>query len=384
MGKQNYIKSLAKNSSGTYHGSQKYQLKELDDRSVVDSREPNKILVEKFGENSQRESEINIEPILKRSYENGPLFQYFLDGSRRAFKVADVSYDDRPFPIISGQSAVGCVERVNRYKFKSKKSQCKTIIAMPSIAGNQEDLDDLKSKLDEKISLKFGFKVDSIERYDAGRLQDGGSYENRAIATIHESMIDSEKAIVHELAKEDFLNEETFLLKDGSLEYSKNVGRGVFPDLHKIRKSFKSVVGVSKSFNPESLSKDKRQRKIAKNIASLKKFHRTPAFQYQAAFTDEQVYFAVWYLRIRDRYSKNSSPFDGVLKVEKILVSEKEKNEGLVSSEVDNISANLIIERNPTTFGREDRWHNHLYPVFITESFVKTLFHSKEYFLNIL
>ena len=382
--RERYIQSFAKKSYGDFIGSQKYLLEEHENRSIIDSTEKNKILVERFGENSQREEEINLTPIIKRAFNNGPLFKYFLDGSRRAYKVADVTYDEKPFPIVAGQSAVGCVERKSRSKFKSKINQCKTIIAVPGIAGNESDIEKWKNELDEKVNLKYDFKVDKIESYDYKALKDGGSYENRAIATIHEHMIDSEKAIVHQLAQADFLNEETYLLKDGSLEYSKNVKRGQFKEMYKIKKSFQRVVGVSKSFNPESLSKDKRQRKIANSIAKLKKFHRTPAFQYQADYTSADDYFAVWYLRLRERYSKNASPYDGIVKVEKILVTDAEKDEGLDSAEVDNISSNLIIERNPTTFGQEERWHNHLYPVYITENFVKTLFHSREYFLNIL
>ena len=111
----------------------------------------------------------------------------------------------------------------------------------------------------KKVKLKFGFKIDNIERYDHKKLKDGGSYENRAIATIHEHMIDSEKAIVHQLAQADFLNEETYLLKDGSLEYSKNVSRGQFKEMYKIKKSFQRVVGVSKVLilNPFQRRKDK-------------------------------------------------------------------------------------------------------------------------------
>ena len=62
----------------------------------------------------------------------------------------------------------------------------------------------MREELDQNVNLKFGFKVDEIERYDHGKLKDGGSYENRGIATIHEHMIDSEKAIVHKLAKGRF------------------------------------------------------------------------------------------------------------------------------------------------------------------------------------
>lgn len=35
-----------------------------------------------------------------------PLFKYFLDGSRRVYKVDDIQYDKKVFPVISGQVSV--------------------------------------------------------------------------------------------------------------------------------------------------------------------------------------------------------------------------------------------------------------------------------------
>jgi len=377
-----FLRNFADNTDGIHHATQKYVLEEIENRSVIDSAEKNKILVSTFGENVQREVEIDLHPHLKNALNNGPLFRFFLDGSRKAYKIADITYDKRPFPIIAGQSAVGCVERLNRHKFKSKLRRLRTILAVPGAAGTEDELKQLLNRLLEESTFKYGLNIDHVERYDHTPLKDGGSYENRAIMSIHQNMIDGEKEIVHELAQLNYLNESQYLLKDGSLEYSKNV-KGKYADLYKIRASFKRVVGVSKTFNPESLSRgNSRQRRIATDIANLKKFHRTPAYQYQADFTDEQIYYAVWYVRIRERYHKNSSPFDGILKVEKILMGDDQNDNALESSEVDKISANLIIERNPTTFGKEARWHNHLYPVFVTENFVKSLFHSKDYFLN--
>lgn len=37
-----------------------------------------------------------------------PLFKYFLDGSRRVYKVDDIQYDKKVFPIVSGQISVAC------------------------------------------------------------------------------------------------------------------------------------------------------------------------------------------------------------------------------------------------------------------------------------
>jgi hypothetical protein len=110
-------------------------------------------------------------------------------------------------------------------------------------------------------------------------------------------------------------------------------------------------------------------------------FNRTPAFKYTTERTPN-VYFSVWYLRIREA-CKTSGPFDGVLKIEKILVSENEQERGLSSDEIDLISANLINERNPTCYGADRRWANHLYPVYLTEKFIKSKYLSELYFLNL-
>ncbi len=93
------------------------------------------------------------------------------------------------------------------------------------------------------------------------------------------------------------------------------------------------------------------------------------------------IKFCVWYLRIRD-FSKTKGPFDGIIKVEKVLITELEEEYGLESDEIDLISSNLINERNPTSYGRDDRWANHLYPIFLTEKLIKANFLSDQFILN--
>ena len=54
------------------------------------------------------------------------------------------------------------------------------------------------------------------------------------------------------------------------------------------------------------------------------------------------------------------------LKVEKIMMDEEIEN-GIDSDVIDLISANIINERNPTCYGTDRRWANHLYPVFLSD-----------------
>jgi hypothetical protein len=115
-------------------------------------------------------------------------------------------------------------------------------------------------------------------------------------------------------------------------------------------------------------------------IANLKQFERTPAAMYKTDRVDGK--FAVWYVRLRDP-RKHRGPFDGIVKVEKILVTDKEAEYGLDSSEVDNISAWLVNERNPVCYGKDDRWANHLYPVYLTETYIKSKYRSTAHFINL-
>jgi hypothetical protein len=55
----------------------------------------------------------------------------------------------------------------------------------------------------------------------------------------------------------------------------------------------------------------------------------------------------------------------------------------LDSELLDYITANVLNERNPVCWGSDARWANHLYPVYLTEKYVKSLFIGSNYFLNI-
>ncbi len=147
--------------------------------------------------------------------------------------------------------------------------------------------------------------------------------------------------------------------KHGSLQY-KPMRTGDFKELIKIKNHYKSVFGVSKMFNLE-LCKDKDGKSNADKIAEMPLFHRTPAYKYKSKMVGN-VHFAIWYVRIREK-EHSASPFAWVLKIEKILITDDEIESELDSQEVDLITANIINERNPVCYGKDDRWANHLYPI---------------------
>jgi len=259
------------------------------------------------------------------------------------------------------------------------------VIALPESAdkdGNFREnyFENLKNKICEIDFLKKrNISFSKILIYNEQKLQPGQRYENFGVAKIQDEMIEKEKQVVASLAKNDKLDQNSFLLKDGSLEY-KSMKTGDYKDLSVIKSNYQSVIGASKSFNPEMCT-DERGRSNASIIAKLPLFHRTPAYLHKSEIAGN-VTFAIWYVRIRD--SKFTySPFDGILKLEKILISDWEQENGIETELIDIITSNIINERNPVCYGDDSRWANHLYPIYMTEYYIKSKYLSTEYFLNI-
>lgn len=317
--------------------------------------------------------------------DNEPLFHFFLDGSRRTYKVDDIEIERNVYPIIAGQIGVACCQRQSPDQFKCADFERKFVLSLPRVANpNGGDAKLFFNNLTDKVNKlsvleKRNIHFDKILSYDSKKHDDGTKYENLGIATIQDEMIETEKKIVASLYDKSLINANKYLIKDGSLQY-KPMKTGDFKELIKIKNHYKSVVGVSKMFNPE-LCRDKEGKSNADKIAELKPFHRTPAYKYKSEMVGN-VHFAIWYVRIREK-EHSASPFAGVLKIEKILITDDEIENGLESQEVDLITANIINERNPVCYGKDDRWANHLYPIYLTETFIKSQYFSDINFLNL-
>lgn len=313
-----------------------------------------------------------------------PLFTYFLDGSRLTYKVDDISYNNRVYPVIAGQIGISCCKRVNKImqKYDFERS---LVITLPKIAskddwGKDQFFAVLKNKINERDTRleKCNIKITKIIPYTPPAPSELAKTESKGIAKIQDEMIDREIAMVTKMVSEHKINQDNYLLKDGSLEY--RVDGKTSREKRQFQSFFKNVVGVSKSFNPANC-KDKRGKNNSNMIAELPLFHRTPVAMYTSERLEGMTY-AVWYIRIRDaKYTTNT--FDGILKIEKILVTDEQIANGLDTEEVDLISANIINERNPVCYGADFRWANHLYPVYVTESFAKSKYLSDSLFLSL-
>ena len=273
----------------------------------------------------------------------------------------------------------------SKEEFDKLREECHERLEFENDKLTQEEKKEYEKNMswEESQELKnLGIQFSAILPYSTSKVVTHDSkLDNLAVSKVQDYMIESEKRMVAELVKNKRLGQDSYLLKDGSLEYKvMKSGREDLRTLQKIKHNYQWVIGVSKSFNPESCL-DHTGKPNSNYIADLPVYHRTPVARYENRDFLGDVQFGVWYIRLRDK-RRTQTPFDGVVKVEKIMMDE-EIEKGIDSDVIDLISANIINERNPTCYGTDRRWANHLYPVFLTESYVKSKYISTELFLQL-
>lgn len=360
---------------------------EADIVADFEDHSPTSVAVgKKFAESNPKVQEpfchqISPEEVLKRK--NKSIVRYFLDGTRHIYKTGDLSIDGVVFPVAVGQIVICCCRRENRqmYHFDVRRE---IVMSVPDtyckgVSSKQRD-NFFKKKCEEineeirKNNMSVGGQVLQFSRiipYDTSDENEYGrnKYLRRSIAVIQNQMTDNERQYVADMCKNGLLDEDaSWLIKDGSLEYKRDMTNRVDDDLDEAMfdLNMKCVLGVSKSFDSELLSKV--EPKIGDIIAELPPCSRTNAYSY----SHEGHNYCVWYLRLRNQPTKRSSCFSDVIKVEFLMLGETTPSSRLINT----ISAHLLNESYPVCFGKDSRWANHLYPVHVTEV------HAKSQFIN--
>ena len=382
---------IAKETKGKCFKSFKYCYDNSTSPNIeYEEHEKSYINMKEYAEDVHEPNSRDMKSYAKALMQGPPLFSFFLDGSRRVYKIDDIEYDNKVFPIVSGQIAVACcmrnMDENNTFDSFSKiVEQTYPVVCLPVTAndegvGNDAFFQNLSNKINElPIMRKSDVNFCKVLFY-LTKLEGKETLENKGIARIQDEMIDCEKRIVANLMSQKLLTQTSWLIKDGSIQY-KPMKTGDYKEITRIRNNYRHVVGVSKRFNP-NLMKDNKNQSSAGMIARLPLYHRTPAFMWSPGPEWGNVNFAIWYVRIRDRMHTDT-PYSGILKIEKMLMTGKEAELGLSTDEVDMITANVINERNPVCYGCDARWANHLYPVYMTESYCKSRFKSDISFINL-
>lgn len=299
------------------------------------------------------------------------LFKYFLDGSRRTYKIVDfASTDGKYLPIVAGQIGTAVCLREKKVVKNLHLSKF-NIIALPDRTGGEFE----KIKNEISAIVKNNIKIDRILEYKH-QTNTQRPPENLAIAKIQKEMLDEEIILIDRMVTSNLLKTDKILMIDGSLQYT-----NIKTEQEYI---FHNVIGVSKSFNPnlQGILKTK-GKEIGSYLTSLNYGERTPVYKYEPESGRKfKTVIGAWYLRIREKkYTKG--PLEGIIKVEKIATTQKEKEDGFQTELIDEISSAILQERNVTCHGKDERWANHLYPIYLTELFIKSSFLSDKQFLSI-
>lgn len=299
-------------------------------------------------------------------------FSYFMDGSRRTYKIGDMVLDGRKIcPVVIAQVRAGCTERDDKKKLHTHESIQRKNLLLLSDKMNDVDFMEIRQRI-MKTQIAKSLNLDVV-KYHFDPAKDNAPV-NAAIAKANTMMHDMEIDILSHMVHSDVLKPDRMLIVDGPLQFIRqDTGKAEFADL------FYNVVGVSKSFDPMLPTSNKAKRggvQIGAELLKLEYGERTPVFLKE---NSRHRKYGCWYLRIRPM-NKVSNPLEGIIKVEKMAVAEEE--DGLDTAAVDNISLSLLNEGSPTCYGRDQRWASHLYPVYLTETLIKSSFESDLVFIN--
>lgn len=110
MGK--ILKFIAKETQGECFTSFKYCYDNVKTPTIeYENGENSYINLREFAEEVHNPKPRDMRSRASICMQGAPLFKFFLDGSRRVYKVDDIQYDKKVFPIVSGQISVACCAR---------------------------------------------------------------------------------------------------------------------------------------------------------------------------------------------------------------------------------------------------------------------------------
>ena len=301
-------------------------------------------------------------------------FSFFMDGSRRTYKIGDIVIDGgkKIYPVVIAQIRAGCTERDGAKKLHSHQTILRKNLLLLSDKINTVDFREIQQRLMRTAVAKEMFLEVVSYRFESEK---HNIPVNAAIAKANSMMHDMEIEILSNMVKSGSLDTDRMLVVDGPLQFLRqDTGKPEFSDL------FYNVIGVSKSFNPMLPASGKSKRggtQIGAELLKLEYGERTPVFMKE---NDRGRRFGVWYLRIRPK-NRVSNPLEGIIKIEKMAL-EDYYDSGIPTDIIDTISLSLLNECPPTCYGRDERWASHLYPVYLTETLIKSTFESDLVFIN--
>ena len=221
---------------------------------------------------------------------------------------------------------------------------------------------DLVRKAAQTSRLPLDLNVESYE------LEDQRNPIDCARQKVLNTMHDMEINLIMALAESHKVTRDSLLMIDGSLQFYRN--------LEKAKEAFRNVVGVAKSFDlNQRVGTGPNAKEVGTLVTALRQRHRTPARKIE----HRNLVIGAWYLRLHSTRSHPSlAATDGVVKLEVFPDDTAGSKTMLDTDRCNLISKNVLVLRHPATPWTDSRWASHLYPVYLTERYIKTRFRSDQ------
>ncbi len=290
------------------------------------------------------------------------LYRYFIDGSLRTYYLATGIEGNRSFPIELAQIGASVVERDDLGRVRPLAVRHKLLLLLPkgplgvsdSVWRDLERLNAPDGSLEVIDTTEKNANVRGEATIENLRTRAGGIARNR-MHKLEINMID---------CTDGKRSGERWVVLDGAVKLDEFIKTDC-------------LIGVAKNFRKDPVFRFSRQSRrrmdITRLLAGLPYAHRT------VAFSSHRGRVAFWYVRLREQ-KELDYPLMGVVKVE----LPRPDRTPVKADLADLISSALVGERNVTPYGRDTRWHCHLYPIYQAEQTIKVGFYSKDVLMGLI
>lgn len=310
--------------------------------------------VREFAEDPAPSRAANYIPVPPLPRPEKHLFRYFIDGSLRTYFLGTGIERERTFPIELAQIGAACVYRHDDGSLSLLPPKTKILLLAPK--GNNGISDGVWDQL-SKLNVSADFEIRNINE-ETVHTKSGKEIDprTRAGGIARNQMHKIEIAQIKQ--SEGRRNADSWLILDGAVKIDEFIKAPY-------------LIGVAKSFDKKPRfhfgKGQDRDLDVTGLLARLDYAHRTPAFLAHGG----QVAF--WYVRLWEQ-KELDYPLMGVVKVELPTPDRRPVSVDLVNL----LSRALVAERNVTPYGKDTRWHCHLYPIYCAERAIKDRFMSQE------
>jgi hypothetical protein len=284
------------------------------------------------------------------------LYRFFIDGSLRTYFLATGIEGVRSFPIQMAQIGASVIQRADDGGLCLLNHRQRILLLVPT--GSRGVSDTLWQQLHRLRTADDYFQPVDVTTPDpiSGPASETVDLRNKAGGKARHQMHRLEIDLIQ--ATEGLRDDSSWLILDGAVKLDEF-----------IRVPY--LIGVAKSFRKDPqfyFGRGRGQRKdVTTILAGLPCAHRT------VAFSAHNGQVAFWYVRLREQRELDY-PLMGVVKVELPRPDRTPVHAELA----DLLSRALVAERNVTPYGRDRRWHCHLYPIFLAEQTIKNRFYSQQ------